>query len=73
MIVFGIDIPLVEIIFVMSIIMIILLVESIIVVMLLIKQMNKNKKLSDLLQSLSQTLLQIKQAEIKTMEKIRNK
>tara|TARA_Y100000310_G_scaffold316956_1_gene369279 strand:+ start:799 stop:1017 length:219 start_codon:yes stop_codon:yes gene_type:complete len=71
MIVFGVDIPLVEIIFTMSIIIFILLVESIVVVMVLLKQMNKSKKTQELLQTLSDTLLKIKEVEIKTLDKLR--
>tara|TARA_B100000315_G_C14427825_1_gene518709 strand:+ start:542 stop:754 length:213 start_codon:yes stop_codon:yes gene_type:complete len=69
--VFGVDIPLVEIIFTMSIIIFILLVESIVVVMVLLKQMNKSKKTQELLQTLSDTLLKIKEVEIKTLDKLR--
>ena len=71
MIVFGVDIPLVEIIFTMSIIIFILLIESIIVVMVLIKQMNKTKKTHELLQNLSDTLLKIKEVELKELDKIK--
>ena len=71
MIVFGVDIPLVEIIFTMAIIIFILLVESVVVVMLMIKQMNKTKKIGTLLQNLSDTLLQIKKAEIEELDKLK--
>lgn len=47
MLVFGVDIPLVEIMFVFAIIIFILLIETIIVLSLLVTQLNKAKKLSE--------------------------
>ncbi len=47
MLVFGVDIPLVEVILVMAIIIFILLIETIIVLSLLVTQLNKAKKLSE--------------------------
>ncbi|PIZ50588.1 hypothetical protein COY27_06610 [Candidatus Woesearchaeota archaeon CG_4_10_14_0_2_um_filter_33_13] len=73
MLVFGVDIPLVEVIFVLSIIIFILLVESIVVISLLMKQMHKTNKLGDLVQKLSETLLEIKRAEIEELDKIRKR
>jgi hypothetical protein len=73
MLVFGIDIPLVEVIFALAIIIFILLVESIVIISLLIKQMNKSKKLGSLIEQLSETLLQIKKAEIEELDKIKRK
>jgi hypothetical protein len=73
MLVFGIDIPLVEVIFALAIIIFILLVESIVIISLLIKQMNKSKKLGTLIEQLSETLLQIKKAEIEELDKIKKK
>jgi hypothetical protein len=73
MLVFGIDIPLVEVLFVLGIIIGILLVESIVVISLLIKQMNKTNKLASLVQKLSETLLEIKKAEIEELDKLRKK
>lgn len=46
MLVFGIDIPLVEIILTLGIIMFLLLIECIVIISLLIKQLNKVKSLS---------------------------
>ena len=71
MLVFGVDVPLVEVIFTLAIILFFLLVESIIVVTLLLKQMNKTKQLSGLIKNLSETLLQIKKAEIDELERIK--
>jgi hypothetical protein len=73
MLVFGIDVPLVEVIFALAIIIFILLVESIVIISLLIKQMNKSKKLGTLIEQLSETLLQIKKAEIEELDKIKRK
>ena len=73
MLVFGIDIPLVEVIFVLCIIIFLLLVESIVVISLLMKQMNKTNKLGDLVQKLSETLLEIKKAEIQELDKLKRK
>ena len=73
MLVFGIDIPLVEVLFVLGIIIGILLVESIVVISLLSKQMNKTNKLASLVQKLSETLLEIKKAEIEELDKLRKK
>ena len=73
MLVFGIDVPLVEVIFALAIIIFILLVESIVIISLLIKQMNKSKKLGSLIEQPSGTLLQIKKAEIEELDKIKKK
>ena len=69
MIIFGIDVPLVEILFTLTIIMFILFIESIIVVILMFRQMNKTKKLSETIQSISETLLEIKKAEVQQMSR----
>jgi hypothetical protein len=71
MLAFGVDIPLIEIILVFAIIMFILLVEALVIISLLVKQMNQNKNLSQLLQNLSTTLLEIKKKEIEELDKIR--
>ena len=73
MLVFGVDIPLVEVIFVLCIIIFLLLVEAIVVISLLMKQMHKTNKLGDLVQKLSETLLEIKRAEIEELDKLKRK
>jgi len=73
MLVFGVDIPLVEVIFVLCIIIFLLLVEAIVVISLLMKQMHKTNKLGDLVQKLSETLLEIKKAEITELDKLKRK
>ena len=71
MLVFGVDIPLVEVIFALGVIMFLILIESIVVISMLIKQMNKNKKLGELVVKLSDTILAIKKAEIDELSKLR--
>ena len=73
MFVFGVDIPLVEIILGLLVMIIILFLEAIIVVGILIKDMNKTKKLAELIGKLSETILQIKKAEIEELDKIKRK
>ena len=53
MLVFGIDIPLVEIILVLAVVIFILLVEALVIIILLAGQMKKTKKLSVLIKKLS--------------------
>lgn len=73
MLVFGVDIPLVEIILLLAIIMFVLLVEAIITISLLVSQMNKTKKMGEIMQKLSETLLEIKKAEIAELDKIKRR
>jgi len=67
------DIPLVEIVIGLAIITILLLVESIVLVFLITKEMNKSKKLTALLETLSETLLAIKKAEIEELDKFKKR
>ena len=73
MLVFGVDIPLVEIIFAFGIIIFVLLAESLILVSLQIRQNTKLKKLAELIEKMSGTLLEIKRAEIDELDKLRRK
>ena len=73
MLVFGVDVPLIEIVVGIAVVMFILLAESVIVVALLIKQMNKSKKLMELVEKLSDTILDIKKAEIEELDKLRRR
>jgi len=73
MLVFGIEVPLVEIIFILAVIMFILLIEMIVVISLLLKEMNKTKHLSELVEKLSETILSIKKAEIEELDKLKGK
>ncbi len=71
MLVFGIDIPLVEVLFTLVIVIFVLLVESVIVIILLMKEMKRTRKLGELIEKLSDTILQIKRAEIEELDKLR--
>ncbi|HLD80061.1 MAG TPA: hypothetical protein VJA18_05885 [Candidatus Nanoarchaeia archaeon] len=71
MLVFGVDIPLVEIILLFGVVIFILLIESVIIIALLVKQLQKTKNVGVLLEKLSQTLLEIKKAEIDELDKLR--
>lgn len=73
MLVFGIDVPLIEVIFVFLIISFILLIEIIVIVALLVKHTNKSKKLTDLVEKLSETILEIKKAEIQELDKLKRR
>lgn len=73
MLVFGMDIPLVEIVLVFALIIFLLLVEAIIVISLLIKQLTKTKNLGMLIEKLSETLLEIKKAEIEELDKLKGR
>ena len=73
MLVFGVDIPLVEIFLVFAIVIFILLVESVIIIALLVKQQQKTKNMGLLLEKLSQILLEIKKAEIDELDKLRSR
>jgi len=57
MLIFGIDVPLIEIMFVMGVILFILLIEVIFILSLLVKHLNKTKKLGEEMQNLSNSLL----------------
>jgi len=61
MLVFGVDVPLVEIILVFVIIIFLLLMEAVIVITLLVKEINNTKKLSALVVQLSETLIRLKE------------
>ncbi|NQV91503.1 hypothetical protein HQ489_03435 [Candidatus Woesearchaeota archaeon] len=71
MLVFGVDIPLVEIMLVFSIIIFILLVEAIFVIMMQMKHLNKAKKMAELMNKLSETVLAIKAKEIEQLDKLK--
>lgn len=70
MLVFGVDVPLVEVVFAMGVIILILLIESLIVIGLLIKQVGKTKKVGEAVEKLSEAILEIKKAEIEELDKL---
>lgn len=63
MLVFGVDIPLVEVVLTVSIILFILLIETAIVVSLAVKQMNKAKELLEAMDTLVRAA--VKKDEVK--------
>ena len=73
MLVFGIDVPLIEVVFVLARVVFSLLVEAIVLIGMLINQSKKSRKLVDLVEKLSQTLLEIKKAEIQELDKLKRK
>jgi hypothetical protein len=73
MLVFGIDVPLIEVVLGLAVVTFILLAEALIVVVLLIKQINKSRKLMSLVEKLSQTILEIKKVEIEELDKLRSR
>lgn len=73
MLVYGIDIPLIEVVIALSIIIFLLLIEAIVVIALMIKQLNKTKSLADLVEKMTEALLAIKKAEIEELDKLRGR
>lgn len=73
MLVFGVDIPLVEVVLVFAVIIFILLAECLVIIGLLVNQMSKTRKLAELVEKLSGTILAIKKSEIDELERIRKK
>ena len=73
MLIFGIDVPLIELILAFVIVLFLVLVEAIIIISLLVKQLSKTKKLGDLIEKLSGTLLEIKKKEIEELDKLKRK
>jgi hypothetical protein len=73
MLVFGIDIPLVEVILVFSILVFIILFEALVIIILMTKQLNKMKQASSLVQKLSETVLAIRKVETQELMRIKKK
>ena len=73
MLIFGVNIPLLEVVLAFAVITLLLLVEAIVIIALLGKQMAKMKKLGELIEKLSDTLLEIKKKEIEELDKIRRR
>jgi len=64
MLVFGVDIPLVEVVFTLVIIVFIILIEAIVAISLLISHMNKSKKLAEILENLAKSSLANRELEL---------
>lgn len=73
MLVFGVDIPLVEVVIAFAILTFLLLVEAIIVIAILSKHLSKTKKLTELVEKLSGIILEIKQKEIEELNIIKRR
>lgn len=73
MLIFGVDVPLVEIVLTFAILIFLLFVETVVVLILLVQQMNKTRKLGDLLTRLSETILSIKKKEIEELDALKRK
>lgn len=73
MLVFGVDVPLIEVVFGLTIVSFIILVEIVVVVILLMQNLKKAKELGSLLNRLSQVLLAVKKEEVKEIDRIKHK
>lgn len=73
MLVFGVDIPLVEVVLAFSIIVFILLAEAVVIIALLMKQLSKMKKITELDLKLSETMLAMKKAELQRLDMMKKK
>lgn len=73
MIIFGVDIPLLEVIVAFAIIALLLLLEAIVIITLLSKHLAKTRKVAELVEKLSEIMLEIKKKEIEELDLIRRK
>ncbi|MBI2668476.1 hypothetical protein HYX14_01410 [Candidatus Woesearchaeota archaeon] len=73
MLVFGVDVPLVEVVVGLVIISFILFIEAIVIIILLLKHQNKSKEVTVLQQRMAETLLDLKRAEVDVLDKVRGK
>ncbi len=71
MLVFGVDVPLIEVVFILVIVSIIILAEIIVVVILLMRNLKKTKEVGDLLKELSNILLEVKKEELREIERLK--
>ena len=71
MLVFGVDIPLIEVVFVLVIVSIIILIEIIVIVVLLTRNLKKTREVGDLLKELSNVLLAVKKEELKEIDRLK--
>ncbi|MBI2661994.1 hypothetical protein HYX11_00870 [Candidatus Woesearchaeota archaeon] len=73
MLVFGVDVPLVELVLVIALIMFVLLIEALVVIGMLLSQMNKTKKTLELVQKMTDTLLALKKEEIEVLDRLKKR
>ncbi len=71
--VFSVDIPLVEVVLVFAIIIFLIMVEAIIIIAILSKHLSKTKKLAELVEKMSEIILEIKQKEIEELNLLKRK
>lgn len=73
MLVFGVDIPLIEVILAFAIIIFILLAEALVIILLLTRQLNRTKKVNELVEKMAETLLAVKKAEMENIDRLKKK
>jgi len=73
MLVFGVDVPLIELMLALAIILFLLLIEAIVVIALMVKQLHKSRQLGEVMEKMSEALLSIKKAEIEELDRIRGR
>jgi len=73
MLVFGIDVPLIELVLVFAIILFLLLIEAIVVIALMVKQLQKSRQMGEVMEKMSDALLSIKKAEIDELDRLRGR
>lgn len=71
MLLFGVDVPLVEIFILLFIILLLVMVEIIVIIILQLKQIRKANQLVGMLDNLAKTILEIKKSEIEELDKIK--
>jgi len=73
MLVFGIDVPLIEVMLAMLIVIFVVLLETIVILALLTRQTNKIKKLSEAVERISHGLGEVKSSENKILDVLKKK
>ena len=73
MLIFGVDVPLLEVILTFAIIILLILIEAIVIIALISKQLSKMRNMGELLEKLSNVILQIKEKEILELTLIRKR
>ncbi len=66
----GVNIPLIELILVFIIIIFILLIEAAVVIFMLVRQLQRTRKLGDLIVSLSDAILEVKKKEMEEIGRL---
>ena len=71
MLLFGIDVPLVEVVFFLAVMMFVLFLEAIVIITLLLRHLNQAKDFNSSAQRVSEALLSMKKAELEELEKVK--